>query len=167
MRSSIRFSFTGRQVGCTMKTSAPLMLSSYLTLISPSAKVFTSTRPSITPSLSAILAPSSGLPRPVKSMSDLSADRLTEVCGSQSATRSFLMVPSLSFIVLRTLMRAQPHRITRNVLPLRRRPDFDSVFQLSLWSQVGERTDLDTVTQHRPLRVRVQHEAILTDHSVH
>src|SRR5660398_66634 len=52
-------------------------------------------------------------------------------------------------------------------LYLHKRPDFDSVFQLSLWSQVGERTDLDTVTQHRPLRVRVQHEAILTDHSVH
>src|SRR5660398_316374 len=88
-------------------------------------------------------------------MSDLSADRLTEVCGSQSATRSFLMVPSLSFIVLRTLMRAQPHRITRNVLLPR--PGYAQGTNRNILGNDGTRSDGYIITYlHRCDKHRVR-----------
>ena len=49
IKSSIRFSFTGGQVGCTMKTSRPRTFSMISTLISPSLKRPTVMRPSDRP----------------------------------------------------------------------------------------------------------------------
>jgi hypothetical protein len=45
--SSIRLSFTGGQVGCTMKTSLPRTFSMISTLTSPSLKRPTNARPTL------------------------------------------------------------------------------------------------------------------------
>src|SRR5215218_160232 len=69
MRSSIRWSFTGGEHDCTMKTSAPRIDSRYRQYVSPLANVLSSTSPSWMPSCSAIFAARSGFERPEKSMS--------------------------------------------------------------------------------------------------
>src|SRR5687768_10774491 len=67
--SSIRFSFTGGQVGWTMKMSRPRTSSSMRQEISPSGKLPRVTRPSESPRWRAILSASGRLARPLKTFS--------------------------------------------------------------------------------------------------
>jgi hypothetical protein len=69
INSSMRFSFTGGQVGCTTKTSRPRTSSSMRTEISPSGKFDSVALPSGSPRTAAMLSDSRGLALPLKTLS--------------------------------------------------------------------------------------------------
>src|SRR5678815_1000986 len=74
IKSSISVSFTGGQVGCTTKTSAPRTFSLNCTKISPSEKRETSPSPSGTRRYWAISSASARFAFPVKSFSSYAMD---------------------------------------------------------------------------------------------